>query len=81
MAGCPGVRDGMDVLEDGCGGAFCHRIKCSPPGTRITDWTGTAVISPMPGKKIDAAGSRLRIRGGGYGGHTVLSIRGLKEDS
>lgn len=32
-----GVRDGMDVLEDGCaGGAFCHRIKCSPPGTRIT---------------------------------------------
>ncbi|MDR1465504.1 MAG: class I SAM-dependent methyltransferase [Oscillospiraceae bacterium] len=32
-----GVRDGMDVLEVGCGsGIFCHRIRQFMPGARVT---------------------------------------------
>ena len=32
-----GARDGMDILEVGCGGGiFCHRLKQYLPGTRVT---------------------------------------------
>ena len=32
-----GVKDGMKVLELGCGGGiFCHRIKTYLPNTRVT---------------------------------------------